>query len=345
MNGRRCISSRKSTVFDNDVSDAHVPLAIKYLEQVSFKMSVTKKHTDVRYLMRVRHHDHNVIWSLKRSFDEYRKLRLRLLRKLQHGHFCNANCPWLYGFLKSYFPKKRVFIFSSAHMIERRKRMLERFFAVLYEFLTDHKNFGCSIIMTVFAHEVVEFIYGDALQQHGLIHIDRSPFEPLDRTTLRLSESFNFENDAEESSQNIRCIRRDVDRQLGTQLSLTMSLGESMLDDDNLDDEQCKICGLMLSGIAGEDLTSTTILQDDSKRFVHSMESLDSNGQANFKVNCRINSSGGSYRSSSARRRRRAVVYYLTTLSCGHQFHDECIVPKLNELFECPTCGCKPSND
>ncbi|RLN56560.1 hypothetical protein BBJ29_000152 [Phytophthora kernoviae] len=29
----------------------------------------------------------------------------------------------------------------------------------------------------------------------------------------------------------------------------------------------------------------------------------------------------------------------LTTLSCGHRFHDECVVTKLNETLACPTCG------
>jgi predicted Zn-ribbon and HTH transcriptional regulator len=32
------------------------------------------------------------------------------------------------------------------------------------------------------------------------------------------------------------------------------------------------------------------------------------------------------------------VLSYTTTLSCGHTFHDECIVPKLNEELRCPTC-------
>jgi hypothetical protein len=30
---------------------------------------------------------------------------------------------------------------------------------------------------------------------------------------------------------------------------------------------------------------------------------------------------------------------YVTQLRCGHRFHDECILPKLNEALECPTCG------
>ncbi|KAE9084691.1 hypothetical protein PF007_g21421 [Phytophthora fragariae] len=29
----------------------------------------------------------------------------------------------------------------------------------------------------------------------------------------------------------------------------------------------------------------------------------------------------------------------LTALSCGHRFHDECVVAKLNETLACPTCG------
>ncbi|KAF1323283.1 hypothetical protein FI667_g10643, partial [Globisporangium splendens] len=30
---------------------------------------------------------------------------------------------------------------------------------------------------------------------------------------------------------------------------------------------------------------------------------------------------------------------YVMKMSCGHRFHDECILPKLNEDLRCPTCG------
>lgn len=46
--------------------------------------------------------------------------------------------------------------------------------------------------------------------------------------------------------------------------------------------------------------------------------------------------STGSSSSSSPCARRRS---YTTTLGCGHCFHDECIVPRLNEAMQCPTCG------
>ncbi|GMF26810.1 unnamed protein product [Phytophthora lilii] len=32
---------------------------------------------------------------------------------------------------------------------------------------------------------------------------------------------------------------------------------------------------------------------------------------------------------------------YVTQLHCGHRFHDECILPRLNEALKCPTCGAR----
>lgn len=35
---------------------------------------------------------------------------------------------------------------------------------------------------------------------------------------------------------------------------------------------------------------------------------------------------------------------YVTQLRCGHRFHDECVLPKLNEALKCPVCGA-PDDD
>ncbi|CAI5746445.1 unnamed protein product [Peronospora destructor] len=145
----------------------HVPVAIQYFHQVTLNLAVTKAHTDVRYVMTVRHTKRHIAWRHARSFDEYRKLQQRLLTKLQHGHFCDAACPWLYGVLKSQFPKRRLFAVSSASVVAQRKQTLEKFFAVLYGFLTEKRNISCLVLTTVFADELVEFIYGNALQRYG----------------------------------------------------------------------------------------------------------------------------------------------------------------------------------
>ncbi|TYZ59455.1 hypothetical protein PybrP1_004756 [[Pythium] brassicae (nom. inval.)] len=34
-----------------------------------------------------------------------------------------------------------------------------------------------------------------------------------------------------------------------------------------------------------------------------------------------------------------ATNVYVTQLRCGHRFHDECALPRLNESLRCPTCG------
>ncbi|KAF1773256.1 Zinc finger, RING/FYVE/PHD-type [Phytophthora cactorum] len=278
---RLSVSGRKSNGFDNDLEDAQVPPAIKYLDQVALEMSVTKKHADVRYVMTI------------------------------------------------------VFTFSSSRVVEQRKQTLERFFAALYGFLTDRKNFCCSVVMTVFADELVEFIYGDALQQYGLEN-------PSKRELQRQLGSAG-------NAQKLQLLRRESERQFSRQSSLTNSIRGSVTDDDivnDLNSGDCGICGSMLCGVANGSsssaLTASSLSDNDSNRSINSTGSNGSvftppwlgSGQKNGSGTG--NSFSGSRRSSS---RRRAATYYLTTLSCGHQFHDECIVPKLNESLKCPTCG------
>ncbi|KAG3103288.1 hypothetical protein PI125_g13902 [Phytophthora idaei] len=36
-----------------------------------------------------------------------------------------------------------------------------------------------------------------------------------------------------------------------------------------------------------------------------------------------------------------AAAEPFSTLTCGHNFHDECLIGKFNEALECPTCGRK----
>ncbi|KAE9006988.1 hypothetical protein PR003_g16438 [Phytophthora rubi] len=373
---RLSFSGRKSSGFDangNDLEDPQVPTAVKYLELVTLELSVTKKHADVRYVMTVRHSELNAAWRHARSFDEYRKLQQRLLKKLQHGHFCDADCPWLYGFLKSYFPKKLIFTFSNDRVVEQRKQTLERFFAALYGFLSDRRNFCCSVVMTTFADELVEFIYGDALQQYGLDKpVKSTVLEPEDRMAL-LRRSGDYSSKWDEP-QKLQLVDRESvkQQQFSRQSSMTNSLRGSLTDDDVVNDlncGNCGICGSPLCGAAFGSSTSSSALtvsslslsEEDSNRSIgvpplsRSSSTSNSTGSnsgvftppwlGTLGSGGSANGFGGSRRSSSSSSRRRAATYYLTTLSCGHQFHDECIVPKLNESLECPTCGRVQTND
>ncbi|KUF76015.1 hypothetical protein AM587_10015652 [Phytophthora nicotianae] len=160
-------------------------------------------------------------------------------------------------------------------------------------------------------------------------------------------EGGNSHWEAPETPQKLQLLQRESERQFSRQSSLTNSIRGSMTDDDIVNDlncGDCGICGSTLCGVANGSSSSLTISSSDND----SNRSINSNGSNGgvftppWLGNQKKNGSGSANSFSGSRRsasRRRAATYYLTTLSCGHQFHDECIVPKLNESLECPTCG------
>ncbi|CAH0478887.1 unnamed protein product [Peronospora belbahrii] len=300
--------------------------------------------------MSVKHTELDLTWRHARSFDEYRKLQQRLLKKLQHGHFCDADCPWLYGFLKSYFPKKLVFTISSARVVEQRKETLERFFSALNGFLIDKKNLSCSVLTTVFADELVKFIYEDALQQYGLENPIKSTVLEKNRLTLTGRNNLKWKEPVTPMKKRLLECESKQQQQYDRSSLLTNSTMDSITDDNivnDLNSGNCGICGSPLCGVAhGNSPSSTEVggspFSENTSNNNSSVFSLPwsrtptTNGS---RRSGNANDFGGSRRSKGSASRRRAATYYLTTLSCSHQFHDECIVPKLNEALECPTCG------
>ncbi|GMF28954.1 unnamed protein product [Phytophthora lilii] len=97
-------------------------------------------------------------------------------------------------------------------------------------------------------------------------------------------------------------------------MSVTSDEGDELADEA----KEAGVCTLCNSSLDGEAFSTTSSSETDS---FHSSRSSNSNR---------------SFVSSSSRRSN--VTSYATTLSCGHQFHDECIVPKLNDEMRCPTC-------
>ncbi|KAI9919495.1 hypothetical protein PsorP6_017593 [Peronosclerospora sorghi] len=329
----RCIHTFEPPHWDDDEASHAFPPLLHLLAHATLELIVTKKHTDVRYVMVVHQTDVNVMWHLSRSFDEYRKLQHRLLKQLHHGHFCNAECPWLYGFLKSYFPTKLFAPFStSARVMAQRKEQLEHFFAALYGFLMHKRNVTCEILRTSVARELVDFLYANALDHYQLHDaLERSP--------------------ALESPLKVQVRERPGDAPAPPQREsfLTNSFQSSHPDETLVQDvhtDTCGICNASLSRDAFGSLTSTCC----SSMLTASPSGTDAAGSMlgrsssteSHHASTRLSSSGRGQIPTPAprrRRRRRAPPYYVTTLTCGHQFHDECIVPKLNESLACPTCG------
>ncbi|KAG2807810.1 hypothetical protein PC129_g15716 [Phytophthora cactorum] len=214
----------------------------------------------------------NHSWSSPRPFEDFEALHKRMILALQHGHFCNAGCPWLFSFLSSEFPKKHIFQrnFSPRIVETRREKLLELLTSTL-EFLLDRKNHACAVAATDVAKLVAEFLYGE------------------DAVTQFIVESYSESEASTSSNNNTGSQRRSFSVLCGDEDAASHdSSGELSI---------CSVC--------------------------------------NGPLVCQVNRLKGSPASSSSRR---LSSVYATVLQCGHQFHDECIVPVLNKTLRCPTC-------
>ncbi|KAG2761979.1 hypothetical protein Pcac1_g26238 [Phytophthora cactorum] len=257
------------------------------LEQLSLRVSAVRlSKRDVRYELHVEHAASQTRWRKARSFDEYKSFQTQLLAALRLGHFCQAECPWLYTFVKSYFPGSASLFGFGGHSdcaVEKRRDALEHVLTSLQKFVVNRQNAAaCSIVASSISQLVADFVLGDVSDK-------RHPLNGLCSSSISNSSSFNLGN-----------LRDSV----CSSMSMTSDEGDELADDA---EGVVGVCTLCSSSLDGEAFGASTSSETDS-----------------FHSN-----------SSS---RRSSVLGYTTTLSCGHQFHDECIVLKLNEEMRCPMC-------
>ncbi|RLN86859.1 hypothetical protein BBJ28_00010062 [Nothophytophthora sp. Chile5] len=217
------------------------PSAIAYLDQFSLEMTAAKhKHQhgkDVRYTLVVTPAaDAEQQWQVSRSYKELAAFQQRLLGAMQLGHFCQAECPYLYSSMKGRFPKDCYLYSSSSFVMGKRRHAIGECLSTLLEALRKRENHtSCSVLAGAVAQELIAFLNED----------------------LPIDHEYRWENFARSDDS------LDSFRSAGSNNSLSSA------------------CGLCEDASAGA----------------------------------------------------------LTTLSCGHRFHDECVIARLNEALECPTCG------
>ncbi|KAF4129617.1 C3HC4 type zinc finger [Phytophthora infestans] len=260
------------------------PLAA-LLEQLSLRVSAVRfSKRDVRYELHVEHAASQTRWRKARSFDEYKAFQTQLLTALRLGHFCQAECPWLFTFVKSYFPGSVSFFGLGGHSdcaVEKRRDALEHVLTSLQKFVVNQQNAAaCSIVANSITQLVADFVLGDVSDKR----------HPLSGVYSR------------NSSSNLGNLSDSV----CSSMSLTSDEGDELADEA---DEAVGMCTQCSSSLDGEAFGASTSSKTDSFH---------------------TSSSG-----------RSSVLSYTTTLSCGHRFHDECIVPKLNQEMRCPTCHAK----
>lgn len=326
----RASSSSSSLVYP-------VPTSIAWLEQLTLSIDTTnhkKKRSDVRYVLTVEHTKSKTAWTHVRTFDDYRQFQKRLQKALRHGHFCHAECPWLFTYVKSYFPKPCVIgaILAANHVMEQRREKLHMYFQTLQSFLLNRGNHCCSVLTTAVADELMAFVNGD----EGVGHQERLGFS----TTPCSSTSGSVTNVFATTS------RKSWDSNSGSDAD-DASGGEEVRGSDMSEMEHegmCRLCNSRLEGEAYADSPCAgpvvPVVVASPAAEPTSLPTPVSSTEASSPAASLP--SPLPLREASCQTLRHTVPhnhYYTTRLTCGHQFHDECIVPKLNESMHCPICG------
>ncbi|RLN89947.1 hypothetical protein BBJ28_00017508 [Nothophytophthora sp. Chile5] len=279
-------SATPSTHRKRHVAATPLPPRTAILEQLSLTVAAVRlSKRDVRYELQITHAASHTSWRRTRSFDDYKAFQTQLLAALRHGHFCQAECPWLFTFLKSYFPSAGSpfgFGASSDCAAEKRRAALEHLLVALQKFVANRQNVAaCSIVAGRVSELVAAFIVGDVSDKSH-------PLNGVVTCSLRDSVCSSTSTTSDESDE---------------------------FADDAEDAGVCTLCNASL----------------DAEAFSASETSSSRSGHSFGTDSSRSSSSGSSSR-------RNSLLSYTTTLACGHQFHDECIVPQLNEDMSCPTC-------
>lgn len=290
---------------------AIAPPSVAWLEQLVFGMrveaSAPKSSTHQRHgvhftLTLAKQHasTNKTEWTLSRPFDDYRAFQKRLLKLMSHGHFCSAECPWLYTFVKSYFPKKSFFGSTStcSRLTERRREALLRCFGTLQTFLLNRANHGCTVVVDAVANELLQFVLQDAEKDHPLKR--QFFFDGFNASIGGAAGRFSSESITSTSDEDETGSSTDFESQV------------------------CALCDCNL-----ESEPHSNIINNGG----------DDGIESELQTQLTTVTSLPSFQSASS-----CGVSYTTTLSCGHQFHDECIVLRLNEAMQCPTCGAKQAS-
>lgn len=194
--------------------------SVSYLSNMTIDVTSKSLAGGPQYAITVHDRKSSSTWRYLRSYDQCRGFQQRLLSVLQRGHFCFAECPWLYTFIKRIFPKPKLFKYTTPKVVESRRLALSRFFLTLQSILVNPMNQSCNVLSGAVANEVVGFLTNHE-DSEAIAHwqqLSPASVRPLART---FSESFMSMTDD---------LERDLDDEADGKLD--SRLGSILEDDD-----------------------------------------------------------------------------------------------------------------
>ncbi|TYZ61944.1 hypothetical protein PybrP1_000678 [[Pythium] brassicae (nom. inval.)] len=259
----------------------------------------------VLYVLHVRHGTCDVAWTHRRSLPEYLDFQAQLLQILEQGHACSGDCPWLYSFLKSYFPRPSSCRFKllCPIRIARRRDALALCLTTLRSFLLTRENQSCTVLRRSVLKAFTGFVYGELGPSHPLL------------SRIEVSEEVGAESPVSSRASTAESEESSDAAFDSSQSSAFSDASGSSADAAGLlAIPACALCRSRLDEEAAPFSLPVGPLPPPAPTSLSSTNSSSSS-----------NNSG--------------PRYYATKLRCGHEFHDECILAFLNQELSCPLCG------
>jgi len=233
----------------------------QWLDNVNIDLIQAATQRRTKYTIQIYNRVYKAYIRIEKYYSDFEYLSNALCESLDHGHFCNATCPWFWMQIRHGFPKKSLLNSKSPRVVATRQKLFQKMLQSIMAFIATPESKACTRASIRVPEIFKSFLFGDFDQ------IDSSIF-----TVSPLAASKHMHR--------------------GIPTITTLQTCSEYLD------ESCTLCCQpLVSNCRKSALSTMTIDSDDDE-----------------------------------------VEQSVTTLVCGHAFHDECIVKELNVRLECPTC-------
>lgn len=182
------------------VGPVAVPEAVAWLDDLTMELGTATAGSKTQYLLTMKYAPSKprlascATWTNDHTFDEYRDFRKRLLKRMQHGHSCGAECKWLFKVIKQYFPQKSLFGNNCPKVVATRQQTLIRCLTTVQASLVNRGNHGCRVLVRDVAAEFNRFVVKG--MQHGKTRSDAidSPSSELSAVTRDSLDSLDLDS-------------------------------------------------------------------------------------------------------------------------------------------------------
>ncbi|KAK1930237.1 hypothetical protein P3T76_014197 [Phytophthora citrophthora] len=180
-----------------------VPESVAWLDNLTLELMTDSANGKTQYQLTMKYTQPKLAsastWTISHSFDEYRAFQKRLLKRMQHGHSCGAECKWLYKVVKHYFPQKSLFCNNCPKVVAARQQTLIRCLTTVQASLVNRGNQSCRVLMHDVAAEFNRFVVKGMKDLEANATASDSPSSEYSAVTRDSLDSLDSDSDVDDS--------------------------------------------------------------------------------------------------------------------------------------------------